>query len=573
MGSLQIEMNDGFLPAGPNRVNLQRMQRPGETSTTAPKEPSPSRVTAPSRAPDTGQDLEDRRGDLQGFWLVMGAGLLGTVVGGVAVLAGSSVAVRHEAPLVVVQAAPGTLGSSDPRLERAAAAAAVEPTASGAGELTALDGDVPPSVGGKSESLMDAVAITRDSVVNLRVGDDLSGSGVVFDASGLVFTNFHVVAAAVPRGGFARTPGEQGGPRITARFANGRELAAEIVVADRTEDIAVLSLVRTQEGERFEAARLGESSRLRVGQEVFAVGSPLGLENTVATGIVSATGRTGVLVNRDLPVIQLDAAINLGNSGGPLFDLSGALVGITTARAKGGEGIGFAIPIDRVKAFLRALQDGNAARAGAVGVRMNAKLPVASALEGTDYEVGVLVDQVFEGPAKRAGMKVGDVVVELRGKRFDELDDTEEGRGVLAMRLARNVRSLLPGESVDVTIVRDGETFVLTLEAEAASAERQTRIDVTSVFGLVLDDNQEELVIVDVDTDSRLASVLRGQDLKDWRIRRVLGRRITTVDDLAQVIEHLRKWAGDGKARDVAVELEDPAGRRVFIPAFPLNAL
>jgi S1-C subfamily serine protease len=522
-----------------------------------------------SRPPSV--DDDPRAGDLQGFWLVMGAGLLGTVIGGVSVLAGSAIAPRHRAPLVVVQTeALASSATADPRIGRAAAA--MEGTGAAA-ELTPLELTPPRGGGAQAGTLEDAVAITRSSVVNLRVGQTLSGAGVVFDASGLVFTNFHVVAAAVPRGGFARTANEGSDHRITARFANGRELAAEIVVADRTEDIAVLSLVPTQDGERFDAARLGESSRLRVGQEVFAVGSPLGLESTVATGIVSAIGRTGVLVNRELPVIQLDAAINLGNSGGPLFNLAGELVGITTARAKGGEGIGFAIPIDRVKAFLRALQDGHAARAGAVGLRMNAKLPVAVALEGTDYEVGIMIDQVFEGPAKRAGMKVGDAIVEVRGKRFDELDDSEEGRGILAMRVARNVRSLLPGESLDVTIVRDGQTYALLLEAEATSAERQIRIDVSAVFGLVLDDNTDELVIVNVDEGSRLAGVLRGQELKGWRIRRVLGRKVVNVDDLAQIIEHLRKWAGGGKAREVAVELEDPAGRRVFIPAFPLNEL
>src|SRR5690606_26823850 len=204
--------------------------------------------------------------------------------------------------------------------------------------------------------------------------ESFAGAGVIYDQRGLVLTNHHVIEPML-RSSPDSLARSGGGGQLTARFVDGRVSEATVLFNSPEEDLAILKL--GEEGEEADepkrvTAEFGKSSQLRVGETVFAVGCPVGLEHTVSAGIVSALNRTGVMPNRYLPTIQRDAAINLGNSGGPLFDSSGALVGITSARSSRGQGIGFAIPIDRVRVYLRALYQGEAGRSGVIGATITA---------------------------------------------------------------------------------------------------------------------------------------------------------------------------------------------------------
>jgi serine protease Do len=163
------------------------------------------------------------------------------------------------------------------------------------------------------------------------------GSGVIVDGSGLILTNHHLI---------------DGADQVTVALADGKSFKASVVGEDPDIDIALL---RIEPSARLPAAPLGDSSRLRVGDFVVAVGNPFGLEHTVTSGIVSANARV-LHEGPHAPLIQTDASINPGNSGGPLYDLDGNIVGINTAMVEGAHGIGFAVPINRVREALPELR-------------------------------------------------------------------------------------------------------------------------------------------------------------------------------------------------------------------------
>jgi putative serine protease PepD len=238
-------------------------------------------------------------------------------------------------------ASPPVRSRSRPRLAAVLAAAVLAGGASGAGVVVALDRGAPtagptivqeraPANGSASAGSTEAAARqVLPSVVQVRAGRG-GGSGVVMDGEGHVLTNHHVVSGA---------------SSVRLVLSSGRTVTAEVVGSDADDDIAVL---RADAGD-LRAARLGVSADLRIGQPVIAVGSPLGLNGTVTSGVVSALDRGATAE----AMIQTDASINPGNSGGPLVDLDGRVVGINTSiatlggRGSGNIGIGFAVPIDR----------------------------------------------------------------------------------------------------------------------------------------------------------------------------------------------------------------------------------
>ncbi len=474
----------------------------------------------------------------------MGAGLGGVLLGGWAVWSGMN-PIGAQADSGRAPPTPGVLASAnsegpDPAMQR-------EPT------------------------LADAVDATDDSVVSLEVGGVLEGAGVVVDREGLVFTNFHVIARAVEQTKLGGTEGDPThAPVISARFRNGRMVNGEVVAADRGEDIAVLRLQNANGTQVFEAASLGRSSALRVGDDVFAVGCPFGLEHTVSSGIVSALNRTDVLANRELALIQLDASINLGNSGGPLFNRRGELVGITTARLARGEGIAFAIPIDRVRAFLAMLAQGGEDVSGVIGLVLVPSAPVAALLEGTQYSTGVLIAETPDGPAKRAGLRVGDVMVEVRSKRLDEYGVDEEGRTQAAMHLGRVVHGLLPGEHLKLMVVRGGEAIEFDLAVSAAPAARQVRIDAERLLGLVFREGVDALEVSAIDKSSRAGQLPGSESLVGCTLTHVLGRPVADDEALRKRLATLRRWTRDGVEREVSLAFHCRE-RTVLARRFPLT--
>jgi S1-C subfamily serine protease len=489
------------------------------------------------------------------FWVAMGAAFTGTLLGGGAVWLG-----LYERMESVAQATARIERAAEPPEPVAAEPEPIEPEPLPIIEAPASDpGDSP---------LVRAIERTRHSVVTIELAGSAAGAGVVYDASGTLLTNYHVLAPILRESSML---GDSGAGVLTVRFVDGRVRSAKILAADPDEDIAIVALVREREQERFDAAPLGRSASLRLGEQVFAVGSPVGFEGTVATGIISAQNRTGVLANRQLPVLQLDAAINFGNSGGPLFNLAGEIVGITTARSSRGEGIGFAIPIDRVRLFLRALEQGMRGRSGVIGVELAPQFEIAEVIEPLGYHSGVAISAVDEGrAAAAAGMQAGDVIVSLRGRRHDELDASQRGRNSFGALVGETIRGLLPGETLSVGVVRDGRLLELEIVVEAASLDRQARIDAELLLGLYLKEDSEQAVINALVPGSPIAAMRGAQILDQARIVALFGQSVADVEQLAERLGMLRSWATSGAGRSISISFETADGRTLTVTNFPL---
>lgn len=282
-----------------------------------------------------------------------------------------------------------------------------------------------------------------------------TGSGVIYDAQGDIVTNYHVISSVLTGG------------QIQVTLADGRLYAARVVGHDKTTDLAVIRLDNPPED--LTVARFTTSSTLQVGAPVMAIGAPLGLSNTVTTGIVSAlnrpvevsmdedsTSQDQTQASSDLVItnaIQIDASINPGNSGGPLFDATGAVIGInssikslaTSADGQAGSiGLGFAIPSDLVVSVADQLIASGFASHGMLGVTVKA----ATATVGSDTYVGAEIQEVTSGSgAAVAGLRVGDVILTVEGQEVTS-----------PKQLVGYVRRYRAGDTVTMTIERNGQT-------------------------------------------------------------------------------------------------------------------
>jgi serine protease Do len=255
------------------------------------------------------------------------------------------------------------------------------------------------------------------------------GSGVIASSDGYIVTNFHVV---------------RGADAIVVRLADQSEFQAKLVGNDARTDLALLKI----DGRGLPAMPFGDSDRLEVGEPVMAIGNPFGLDQTVTTGIVSAKERfIGSGPYDDF--IQTDASVNPGNSGGPLVDTRGALVGINTAifsQTGGSVGIGFAIPVNTAKDVLRQLRDTGKVVRAYLGVAVMPVTPDARKTMSLPSQRGALVAEVVSGsPAAGAGLKPGDVIVRFQG---EEIQDPRD--------LTRRVAATPPGTTVKLDVVRPG---------------------------------------------------------------------------------------------------------------------
>ncbi|WZO97205.1 trypsin-like peptidase domain-containing protein [Isosphaeraceae bacterium EP7] len=233
-------------------------------------------------------------------------------------------------------------------------------------------------------------------------GEQGTGSGFVYDDKGHLLTNNHVV---------------EGAEKLVVTFHDGTELPAKVVGTDPETDVAVIKV----DSSEYRAMLRGNSSKLRVGEWILAVGSPFGLSQTVTAGIISATERNEIGINPFEAFIQTDAAINPGNSGGPMVDMNGRVVGINSAIVTGtrsNAGVGFAIPIDMASELAdKLIRDGKVNRAR-MGVGLEVLTPILAKQLGLDSKTkGIVVDQVLKGsPADKAGLKVGDVILSFNGE-------------------------------------------------------------------------------------------------------------------------------------------------------------
>jgi serine protease Do len=236
------------------------------------------------------------------------------------------------------------------------------------------------------------------------------GSGVFIDPSGLVVTNDHVI---------------RGASAIHVVLADGRQLDAEVVGSDASNDLALL---RVQGKGPFPSARLGTSADLMIGETVVAIGSPLGLQKTVTVGVLSAIGRSFKADNDQVfdDFLQTDAAINPGNSGGPLLNVDGDVIGINSAILASAQGIGFAIPVDKVRRIVAELKSFGKLRPAWVGLEAVPLTPAVAQKLGWERTHGVLVQRVQPGsPAALAGVRAGDVVTDIAGSPVEDVGDLD----------------------------------------------------------------------------------------------------------------------------------------------------
>ncbi len=375
------------------------------------------------------------------------------------------------------------------------------------------------------------------------------GAGFVIDTSGLIVTNNHVIADA---------------DEIVANFHDGSKLIAEVVGVDEKTDLALLQV---RDGGALKPTRFGRSERLRVGDWVLAIGNPFGFGGTVTAGIVSA-------LDRDINsgpydhYIQTDASINRGNSGGPLFNIDGEVVGINTAIMSptgGSIGIGFAVPTEIAVPVIDQLRRFGSVRRGWIGVRIqNVSAEVAEGL-GMERAMGAFVAGLTDGgPAFDAGIEDGDIVVEFNGRPVESVRE-----------LPRLVADTPPGDTVDMVVMRDGEP--VTLQITVGLLEDETSVvaattsgseeqedpeipdeDVAQMFGLKLDtitDDLRRTFAIDEDVEGVLvAEVMDGSEAKEKGVKK------------GEVILQVSQW--DVKApEEVIARIEElkAQGRRTIM--------
>lgn len=350
------------------------------------------------------------------------------------------------------------------------------------------------------------------------------GSGFVISEDGYILTNNHVV---------------DGADEIKVKFDTGKELKAELKGSDSKLDLA---LIKVKSDSRLTVAAMGNSDEIEVGEWVMAIGNPFGLAETVTAGIVSAKGRVIGSGPYD-DFIQTDASINPGNSGGPLFNAKGEVIGINTAIIAGGQGIGFAIPVNMAKSIVDQLKDKGRVTRGWIGVSIQ---PVTKELAdsfGLTVEKGALVSEVIsDSPAEKGGVKSGDIIISFDGKDIKEMND-----------LPRLVAATAAGKTVSLKVIRDGKEESLALVIDKLKdGEDDSLLDGEKKdrLGLTVKELTKELasslriketsgvVVTDVRDDSPALNlgIQRGDIIKE-----INGRRIEKVLDYDKALAGIKK--------------------------------
>ena len=373
-----------------------------------------------------------------------------------------------------------------------------------------------------------------------------SGSGFILTPDGYILSNAHVVADA---------------DEVTVRLTDRREFPAKVIGADPYTDVALLKIPATN----LPTVKIGDPNKLRPGEWVVAIGSPFGLENTATAGIVSATARA-VSGDSPVPFIQSDVAVNPGNSGGPLFNLQGEVVGINSmifSRTGGYMGLSFAIPID-VATNVRdqLIKTGRVVR-GRIGVAVQEVTAPLAASFGLDKPRGALVSAVEpKGPADKAGIKSGDVILSVNGQAVDR-----------SVELSRAIARMNPGSRAKVEVWRDRkrqqiEVDIGEMKGEVEQvAERGTQGPSTAeesklglqVRALTAEEQRlaetEGTIVVQQATGPAARAGLQQGDI----IIGVAGKRIESIDQLRASAKRL-------KPNESIALLIERNGAQIFVP-------
>lgn len=347
------------------------------------------------------------------------------------------------------------------------------------------------------------------------------GSGVIIDTHGYVLTNYHVIARA---------------SKITVTLADQREFDAEIAGSDPKSDLAVLKLLA---GEELPLAEMGHSNDIMIGEPVIAIGNPFGLSHTITTGVISAVNRS-IRLGEDQVfrgLLQTDAPINPGNSGGPLINILGDVIGVNTAIYGDAEGIGFAIPIDKVKRIIDELIEHGQVRIAWIGVQLQDITPAIAQYFEYDGSDGVVVVQVMsDSSSEKFGLQQGDILLEMNGQPIRDL------YGYNAM-----LAEYTADDFLTFSILREGKTRTVELRAEEFSAEQAAQIAQQS-FGFYVEDIDKQKareyhlqtlqgVVISKVSDAGAAAQV-GIEAGDV-IRQVEGVQIRNMEDFREVMMKL----------------------------------
>jgi len=345
------------------------------------------------------------------------------------------------------------------------------------------------------------------------------GSGFIFDKRGYILTNYHVIESA---------------KEISVSLPNGKNYDAELVGGDKDLDLAIIKI---NADEDLPTLPLGDSDKIKIGEDAIAIGNPLGLQNTVTVGVISAT-------NRSIPkprgnsnyvgLIQTDATINPGNSGGPLLNIHGEVIGINTAIAVdpqlGSVNIGFAIPVNIAKRFADSVMETGSFQRAYLGVYISNITEELKKSLGLKVDKGAYIqDLVPGGAAEKAGIKVNDVIVEVNGKKIENVND-----------LTSLISTYPAGTTVEVVVDRFGEkiTFNVTLGSQMPEAveayfgivvrnitseDRQKYNIRNSILGVIVEEIQDDSYAIglrtgDVITEIAVNGVYNDiQNIDDWK--------------------------------------------------------
>ena len=377
------------------------------------------------------------------------------------------------------------------------------------------------------------------------------GSGFIIDKSGLVVTNNHVIKDAED---------------ILVRIEGLKEYEAEVIGSDPLSDLAVLKI---KSDEKFQPVKFGDSDKARIGDWVIAIGNPLGLSGTVTAGIISARNRN-IGLNRYEDFIQTDASINSGNSGGPLFDMNGDVIGINTAilGREGNIGIGFSIPSNSAKIIIEQLVKYGETKRGWLGVRIQVVTKEIANIEKLNEARGALVASVAkDSPSDKAGIKAGDIILEFNGVSINEMQElpgivakTEVGKTV-NVKIWRNKKEIT--KKIKLGRLETSEDFkIAEKKPEVKSSEiKNLKIKVRllnkeDIQERKLPKNTMGLVITEISPDS---------PLKFLQINNVIveaqKKKIKSINELKSIINNVLK----SKEKTILLAIYNNQNQRRYI--------
>tara|TARA_E500000178_G_scaffold174361_1_gene173480 strand:+ start:1283 stop:2683 length:1401 start_codon:yes stop_codon:yes gene_type:complete len=377
------------------------------------------------------------------------------------------------------------------------------------------------------------------------------GSGFIIDKSGLVVTNNHVIKDAED---------------ILVRIEGLKEYEAEVIGSDPLSDLAVLKI---KSNETFQPVKFGDSDKARIGDWVIAIGNPLGLSGTVTAGIISARNRN-IGLNRYEDFIQTDASINSGNSGGPLFDMNGDVIGINTAilGREGNIGIGFSIPSNSAKIIIDQLVKFGETKRGWLGVRIQIVTKEIASIEKLDEARGALVASVAkDSPSDKAGIKAGDIILEFNGVSINEMQElpgivakTQVGKTV-KVKIWRNKKEIT--KKIKLGRLETSEDFKI---AEKKPIDKSSEIKNLKIKVRLLskEDIQERklpknttgLVITEISSDSPIRFLKMNNIIVEAQ-----KKKIRSINELKSIINNVLK----SKEKTILLAIYNNQNQRRYI--------